>query len=329
MKFPVFDFDYQSSLIKNLNFYNSQISSKFLRPFINDDLKDVDGVKSVPDWLFSNYGAIVHMKSRGIVIEEYSELRNKVIQKINEYKLQKIVDEPVQEEQKQVKVDNYSHVASVLDGLMDDFIHDKKPFNVQAYISSNNVDKNSASKLKEAYLILKKELISTDEQLIEAWEYLGKVYKKKVIEKIDELIVAFNSLIQTSKISARKAKPKSPLMTVSKVQYMQEDKSLGIKSIHPSKLVNCQECWIYNVKLRRLFHYVKLPDVMITVKGTTLVGFDEDRSSGKIIRNPEKYFSELNNATTKKYVQMYSDIKATESKATGRLNTDSIILKVN
>jgi hypothetical protein len=63
------------------------------------------------------------------------------------------------------------------------------------------------------------------------------------------------------------------------------------------------------------------------LKGTTLQGIDLENSTKKMIRKPDETLKTLMSLTKAKASKFYTDIKTTSNVFTGRINTETIILK--
>ena len=62
-------------------------------------------------------------------------------------------------------------------------------------------------------------------------------------------------------------------------------------------------------------------------EGATIINIDQEKSGGKIIRKPETMLKGLQDMTSRPINKLYNDIRGTESRATGRLNEDTLIVK--
>jgi hypothetical protein len=110
---------------------------------------------------------------------------------------------------------------------------------------------------------------------------------------------------------------------------MKEEKTLKLVSINPVDIVGAQELWVYNSKTRKLYKYVA--DTLtgpLGVKGTSITGYDEVKSVGKTLRKPEEKLKEFARATKVQLRKFLEDIKATETQGNGRMNSDTVLLKV-
>jgi len=92
--------------------------------------------------------------------------------------------------------------------------------------------------------------------------------------------------------------------------------------------LGAQELWMYNSKTRKLGKYVAAAYQTLTVKGTSLVNFDTDKSVCKTLRKPDEKLKEFAKSGKIQLRKFLDDVKATESKMNGRMNADIVLLKV-
>jgi hypothetical protein len=93
-------------------------------------------------------------------------------------------------------------------------------------------------------------------------------------------------------------------------------------------LIESTEVWVYNVKTRKLGKYIAEEGQHMQVKGTSLLFYDADKSVQKTLRKPEETLKEFKKAGKVKLRTFMDEIKTTDIKLNGRLNSDTIILKV-
>jgi len=134
----------------------------------------------------------------------------------------------------------------------------------------------------------------------------------------------------------RKKKEKSPEQLVAKLQFKQQDEKMDLKSINPTEIIYAEQLWVYNVKTRKLGHYtaktldprgMNRPGTGLTVKGTSIKGFDEENSIQKTLRKPEEQLKEFANSGPKKVLEFYDAIKTMGVKLNGRINSEVILLR--
>lgn len=126
----------------------------------------------------------------------------------------------------------------------------------------------------------------------------------------------------------RAKKVKSAVDQVSKMNYQKEFPALKIVSVNPAEIVGATQVWTYNTKYRKLARYDALWPTGIQVKGTTLIGFDTEKASAKAVRKPEATIKQLLSAGKITLRTILADLSTSETKPNGRINTDTIILRV-
>ena len=113
------------------------------------------------------------------------------------------------------------------------------------------------------------------------------------------------------------------------MKYLAEDKLLKIASIRPVDIIGGTELWVYNSRTRKLGRYVADDYAKtLSVKGTTIIGHDETKSIQKTLRKPSEQLKQFMNLG-KVHIRKYLDtVKTTETLMNGRINADTLLLKV-
>ena len=177
-------------------------------------------------------------------------------------------------------------------------------------------------------------------QLKEGYAHLKKGDIKKFRTAIDELTAALDFIIDSAKANRkpRKAKPKSATKLVEKLKYAKTDEKYKLASIDPSIIVGANELWVFNTKTRKLGKYVAQnidPKGMgrdgtgLSVKGTTIIGFNEKESIQKTLRKPDEQLKAFKGAGKVALRKFMDEIATTDTKLNGRCNPDTVLLKVN
>jgi len=171
---------------------------------------------------------------------------------------------------------------------------------------------------------------SADEQLREAYSHRSKKHIRKLIDFYAEVNSACTMLMQESKINrkprAKKVVPADKI--VAKLKYKKSDEPLKLVSINPTDIIGSKELWVYNTKTRKLGKYVAADFSELGVKGTTITGFSEQLSVQKTLRKPAEQLKEFKSAGKVALRKFLDEIKATDTKMNGRLNEETMLLKV-
>jgi len=173
----------------------------------------------------------------------------------------------------------------------------------------------------------------TEEQqdLYEAYHGYGTKELQQMLTVYDQAIDDIQrwSKIKQGEKKARKPRAISVERMVKKLQYKKADERYKLQSIDPILIPRCQMVWVFNTKTRKLSQYNAVGRNGIMVKGTTLKDYDADMSVSKTVRKPDQVLSKLLNTDGKIAMRnIWNTLTTTETKANGRINADTIILKV-
>lgn len=175
------------------------------------------------------------------------------------------------------------------------------------------------------------EVMNTDDkELKEAYSNFTKPQMKKMVAYFDQVILDCQKISgdSTKSRKPRKRKAKSPEQLVAKMNYLVNFKELNLTSIKPSDIIGVMSLWVYNTKTRKLGVYHADDAGGLTVKGSSIVNFTESKSVQKKLRKPEVTLPEVLNGGKVFLRNVMDSIRAVDSKLTGRINSDTILLKV-
>ena len=125
----------------------------------------------------------------------------------------------------------------------------------------------------------------------------------------------------------RKKKEKPVSEIVSKIKHKESDTQYNIKSIKPADIVGAQQLWMFNTKYRVLTVLNAMGPAGLSIKGTTVINFDEKTSQTKTLRKPEQVLSVIPTAGKVSLRKLMDTIKSKPKKVTGRINTDIVVLR--
>lgn len=343
---------YNSDLIGALNYYNanedSKTKKKWVIAYVNKVLKDKDlatEISEVDEFHFLQLAAIVRLKEREEHLEEKElnfittklEQLRVIGRKLIEERSQKtavkstVVSVPVVSVQDRIVEMSHKHAAEV-DAAIDEACTTRDfSFSVKGYLAANNISAPVSKLMAGFYKPLLSELEETiegkDKQLVEGYSNFKKTDLKKFAAMVKGIISDCEQQVVSAK-SARKpraVKQKPASVLVSKVRYQKEFAELNLKSIDPKTIIGATELWVYNTKYRRLTQYVA--DGVLGVRGTTLLNYDVAKSATKTLRKPEEFFKNTNLAK-KTLATALKAIKTKAAQPNGRLNEETILLKV-
>jgi hypothetical protein len=171
--------------------------------------------------------------------------------------------------------------------------------------------------------------VGDDEQLKEGYSNFKKTEIKKLIAYFDQVILDCSKVSETATKSRkpRKRKVKTPDQLTSKMNFMATFDELGLKSVKATDVIGAMSLWVYNTKTRKLGVYHADDAGGLSVKGSSIINFTESKSIQKKLRKPEVTLPEVLSGGKVFLRNVLSNIRAVESGLTGRINSDTILLK--
>lgn len=340
--------DYTASMMRALNYYNSAYDNKDKRKwfmsYVGKKCADFD---SLSDWEFRSIGTIVRLKQREQPLQdkdlqfidttiESLRAQAKGTRKISSLKGG---DHIKIEAPKAAPLDKNAEAASMhigeINGLIDEFMTNNVEVDIASYLKSNHITPQVSKLIPAAFektiAELNEVLEGKDKQLVEGYSFIKKTKFKKLIKAYESISVACTQQIVSSKAArkptVRKIKAKPPAVIAKNVKFMRESVDLKIKSVPAEQLVESKEVWLYNTKYKKLQVYRSIGDSVLTVKGSTIVGYEVATSGAKSLRKPE-LVSTYVTLTRRALANEFKTLTTKESAINGRINGDTIILRV-
>jgi len=259
------------------------------------------------------------------------------IEEVEAKEAKPVVNQPsIQDRLRETAFKMTEEIEDAIEGFQTDpETFDPKAFKMLNLLKGKEVKAAHARVIKTLYsrdLAELEELASgkADEQLREGYAHRSKKQIKNLIAFYQEIMSACDMLSQEAKANrkpkARKTQPKEKI--VAKMKYMKSNEPLKLVSVNPTDIIGSKELWIFNTKTRKLGKYIANEYMELGVKGTTITGFNEHTSIQKTIRKPEEKLKEFKAAGKVQLRKFLEDINATDTKMNGRINEDTILLKV-
>lgn len=347
-----------------MNYYNIELSVKDIKGVVlkwmntADYDKDIIAtVKKIRDWRFPSTMAKIAsclLKGMPAVREDFNHgrsssewLKQRILQCIDDAQsdLQEDDDAEIQEAAKPVvSIQDRTYDISVtmcedIEEAIDNFIKepakfDPKGINILAGLKAKQAKPAHTKFIADFYnkdLAIVEEFLANpdDEELKENYSRYTKKELKKIVEFYKEVQAACLMVKDEAKVT-RAIKPKKPVAKdklVEKLKYKKTDDVLKLVSINPVGIIGSKELYCYDTKTRKLYKYIAEDFSDLTIKGTTIVGYNENRSIGKTLRKPAEQLTAFKNAGKVALRTFMENISTTEIKANGRINENQILLK--
>jgi hypothetical protein len=348
------DEQFDSQLRKSFYYYNYYYTVKNIRKNLNEWVKkcgifskeeskhfDRVGDKYVPITacsLIMAYNSGMPLKDRHIefLTTTVKSLISKHRDDTEEENVEVVTESVVRVSIQDRLAEKTSENIGDLEGHFDNVIKNvKAEFKPHDFFVARNVPQAQLTKYEKVFENRKEELFAAqsnqDTQLVEAYKHYKAADFKRVIGWIDNLLAAieqYRGVKQATK-KARAKKVPSKQKLIAKLNYALENKELKIVSINPADIIGSTELWVYNSKTRKIGKYVAQEFKTLSVKGSSIENFDETKSVNKTIRKPEEKLKEFAKAGKVQLRKFLAEIKAVESRLNGRINADTLLLKVS
>lgn len=341
--------NYREQFISALNWYNANEELKTIRGYLdyhikhNAEFKDYAyAVSQADDLEVKSLGVISRLVRRDqYVSQQHLDHLTTTLNNLKaKYKKQPVAKQATKAVAAPMSIqERITESARQLAGEIDEQIDlyastGNADFTPKNYLLSKQVSGAVSKRLGELYKSLAKELgdaaSGKDEQLVEAYAHLGKSQLKKFAAFVQGIVDACTQQTVSARAQraprVRKAKPASQI--VSKLKYMKECAELGLKSINPADIVGAGELWVYQPAKRKLTVY-RAADSTLTVRGTSVIGYDVEKSETKTLRKPEDFFKQLTSTGKRAMMNAWKDLRAKTSTPRGRINEEMILLVTN
>lgn len=326
--------DYTASLMRVLNFYNTEYNNKDKKKwFITHYGKTIKfPLSEVPDSLFRTAGTLCRILDNGCAL---SDKHLAVLQK--DFDLIKATSKrlkapavvvakagPSIQDKMDEKVSNF---LGEFAGLVDDYVMTKAIPDVGKLVTQMGIRgpmvKKVIVQVQKSMEELHDAIDGSDKYLVEGYSNFKKIELKRLLGIYESLI---NSLQQAKVVAPRKArtpKVKPPVVIAKNVKFMKENKDLNLVSVEPVAVIGCTEAWLYNAKYRKLMVVRAIGGNTLSFKGTSFINYDVNKSTMRTIKKPETLQALKGTRMLSKF---YKEQRANETPFKGRINEDTIIV---
>jgi hypothetical protein len=340
---PKFDRELSKiELMATLNWYTQNKDTRDAVKYANDYFRknyklNVENViKEYP----TTFGFVCRILNNGGIINEkdntwFNETILKIKNDLANYKVEVVVDDkPVMPNIQDRIKEKASECIGELEGLLDEYILSKftsnpKPYGVMHTLNIKGVHTN---RILEHWKRIRAEydtVLTTEDELIkEGYSNFSKTEIKKIVGFCDSIITDCMKVVDEANKSRkpRQRKQKTPEQLVSKLKYL--DKHEALVSENSKDIIGAIQLWVYNTKSRKLGCYNADDASGLSVKGSSIIGFNESKSTQKKLRKPEVTLPEILKGGKVYLRTALDDIKAVPATLNGRVNTDTILLRI-
>lgn len=330
--------NYQASLMTALNYYSRECDNKQKKGWFMERFRKEAKfpMGDIHDREFRIAGTLARILANGNHLEQ-NEM-DRLAAEFNRIKAMAKKPDPV-EEQVPGKVisiqdrleEKASEVVAEFNGIVDEFVMDRKAIpDVDLLVKQKQpipapVAKKIIAKVQRTMEELREVVSGTDPFLTEGYSNFKKTELKKLLAAYETLV---DRLQQMKKVVVRKARtPKAKPVgkIVARMKFSPANDELKLKSVSPTSIVGADELYCFNTKTRKMQVYKALDGMTLTVKGTTIMNYDMDKSYQKTVRKPETV-APVTEKGKRAFAAFMKALTSKPAALNGRVNADTILL---
>ena len=248
-------------------------------------------------------------------------------------------DKPNRPNIQEIMIAKAHEAAAEIDAMWDTYLEgdikaSEKPNGIQQILANYNILAQHVTLVKDMWIRQQNELkdavADVDADLSEGYGCYTKTQQKNMINYCAAIISELDAYHQSkkAKVGVKRKKPVSPEKIVRKLKHLRTFEEFKLETVEPTKILKSSELWVYNTKNRKLQYYVADDYAKVfAVKGTSILGFDTNKSSQKTLRKPEETIKQLRMSGKPDSRKLYDDLKTTSTAVNGRFNENLIIIK--
>jgi len=328
------------ALLKAFNWYNVMAEKDDIRQYFKDYFTDKETHKiidRIPDNRLPTTSAwlcrIAFNNKEELQVNDWVKVNNDIKDALGH-------DEEIENKPKVVSAkpniqDRVRERGYDIIGDIEELIDKNTEFSLYDWLQKNEIPAMYANKIIEHYkpwfMELYEASTTNNADLNEAYSHMTK-------KELKDRIVFFTKFIEDAERyggNAKKAraprKKKTP--TTEKLlkhfQYQKESNEYKLQSCDPATIIGAQELWVFNTKYKTLGVYRARGPAGLSVKRTSIDGYDSDSSLIKRVgRRPEEYTKKVLSGGKITLRKLMEEIKSEPTTFTDRINTNVVILKV-
>jgi len=324
-------------------FYSYKDRIKLLHKNYPRDKRELTSLKKIKDSeIPGSICYLARMQTLGCKLPKSSRdhFNNTINGLLNKVKSEKKIQRarknvPVITIQDRIKEKTNEYLAE-LEYKLDEFLDNKCKidFNMYEWLEKKQLKSQHAQAIFAFYSPILKEVQEAqqgkDQDLVENYSYLKKTEMNRYIEFLSNIVTDAKKWSSNQKTVRKSRKKKTVTVSkqVSKIKYLAESSEYKVVSVNPADIIGASQLWVFNVKYRTLTQYNTMGPAGFSMKGTTLQGFDPDNSATKKIRKPQEVLNRVLTGGKIVLRKLMDEVKTTASNPTGRINGDTILLKV-
>lgn len=319
-----------SDFAKAYSWYGSMCSKDEAREYLKDYLVKnepslVKKVARIPD----NWIPFTAAWSCRIATRTDSKISDRTLEMINDAVAMATPEEP-KEKPKAEKSSIQDRIKERLSEVIGDIevLYDADmPMDLYSYLQKNEIPAMYSSKIVDYYKPILEEMQLAATGKIEGYSNFTKkqlVAKVAMLQKIVDDAVRYGGNVKKARAPRQKKAPSADKL-LKNFKYQKESNEHKLTSVSPQSVLGAQTLWTFNTKYNVLSVFVADGPAGISVRGTSLVGYNSD--SSKSLKIGRKTNEKLDAVLKGGKIVQKRLIEEMKNEANGRVNENTILLK--
>lgn len=341
-----------------LAYFNYDLDKKVYSEIVKSHIKttyskeDATAILANPDYtysMFSHLAAGIHWTNLGQELpEQYQHMPQflsnffaDLIQKGKEIIKATVIEEKKESQvriltpQQRLAIKVSETILREIDSLEDAWLEGKKgSIDLYELFKINNLKGGAVEQVRrylEPMLAEYKDAYEkTCDQAVEGLAHLKKIELKNRVAILEQMVADLDSIKSAAKATrtTRVKKPKAADKQVAKIKYQKEDSTYKLVSVSPLGIVGAMKLYTFNTKTRRMSYYETTATNGFEISGTSIKNFDPELSTSILLRKPTEILPTLLKKSQRQIDKLLGELTTKPTKPNGRLNEDTILLRV-
>jgi hypothetical protein len=325
------------SMLKAFNWYNTMAEKDEIRQYLKDYFAGDKATHKVIDTIPDNRLPLTSAWLCRIATNNKEELQPDDWVRVN-HDIQDAVgysEEAVKQDKPAVErpniQDRIKERVNDIIGDVEVLLDKEEKFNIYEWLQINQIPAAHANKIADFYQPLMDEylrVIQGDTEGYERYTQKQMLEKQQMLSQLLSDCRRFSGNVKKARAPRKKKAPTTEKL-LKNFQYQKESNEYKLQSCDPATIIGAQELWVFNTKYKTLGVYRARGPAGLTVKRTSIDGYDNDASLIKRIgRKPEEYVKKVLSGGKITLRKLMEEIKSEPTTFTDRINTNTVILKV-
>jgi hypothetical protein len=325
----------QADWAKAFNWYHSMCSREEARQYLKDyfanDKVVLKKITKIPD-AHMPYTAAWQCriwKRIGKPIDgESLERVHKWIDEASSYAKE---DKPKEDKPERPTIqDRMKEKISELIGDIEVLYDAEMPVDLYSFLQKREVPAMYTGRIVEYYKPILEEMKLAAAGEIEGYESYTKKWLRDRVDMLQKIIddaQRYGGNVKKARAPRKKKAPTAEKL-LKHFTYQKESNEYKLQSIDPAKILGAQELWTFNTKYKTLTVFRARGPAGLSVRRTTIDGYDVDASVTKTLRKPDEVLKKVLTGGKLVLRKLMDELKTKQAKTADRINENVILVKV-